>query len=81
VVPNALWPRAARSGLGYAYEKLPLPRGGGRVPVGLAVFKTVAWPHERSRVGSTPMHLRRSSRLLAKRVAPHTSNERATTSG
>src|SRR5256885_12576747 len=36
------------------------PPGGGRVPVGLAVFKTVARPASWSRVGSTPMHLRQS---------------------
>ncbi len=36
--------------------------GGGRVPVGLAVFKTVAWPPARSRVGSTPIHLRQPLR-------------------
>jgi hypothetical protein len=35
-----------------------LPPGGGRVRVGLAVFKTVARPASWSRVGSTPMHLR-----------------------
>jgi hypothetical protein len=29
--------------------------------VGLAVFKTVARPFSRSRVGSTPMHLRQLS--------------------
>ncbi len=36
----------------------PPNQGGGRVPVGLAVFKTVARPASWSRVGSTPMHLR-----------------------
>lgn len=33
-------------------------RGSGGGPVASAVFKTVARPHERSRVGSTPMHSR-----------------------
>ena len=36
--------------------------GGGRVLVGLAVFKTVAWHCRVSRVGSTPIRLRRSYR-------------------